>query len=136
MNGQETETLPEPPAIHWRDSVDLALRHAEVATKLVQFFLLASIAVGGWMVASDDLRAADRFSTNRIVFAVIYTMLAVPIWFALLDLQKRINACYAAARKSVPEVSRALANDFRTQLVTIGFPVFVIVIDLIILAVR
>ncbi|MFD3190299.1 hypothetical protein ACFMPD_08490 [Sedimentitalea sp. HM32M-2] len=128
--------MPEKAGFHWRDAVDMALRHAEVATKLVQFFLLASIAVGGWMVASDDLRAAERFSTNRIVFAVIYTMLAMPVWFALLDLQKRINACYAAARQSVPAVSRDLANDFRPQLVTIGFPVFVIVIDLIILAIR
>jgi hypothetical protein len=120
----------------WRDSVDLALKHADVATKLVQFFVLASVAVGGWVVASDEMRQSQILGTSRLVWALLYTLLSAPIWLALLDLQRRINACYAHARLTLPGEARDLARDFQPRLVAVGFPLFVAVIDLIILLMR
>ncbi|RYH09589.1 hypothetical protein [Tropicimonas sp. IMCC6043] len=109
------------------------MKHADVATKLVQFFVLASVAVGGWVVASEDLRAMPAFSSPRLVWAILYTLMAAPIWLALLDLQRRINACYALARQTMPVVADDLARDFDVRLVAFGFPLFVVTIDLIIL---
>lgn len=118
----------------WKAAVDMALRHAEVATKLVQFFLLASIAVGGWLVSSPDMRDSARFSSDRIAWATLYTLLSVAIWFALMDLQRRINACYRRARSTVPEEASDLVREFNPLLVRFGFPLFVVAIDIIILA--
>ncbi len=117
----------------WRDPVDLALRHADVATKLVQFFAVASVAVGGWVIASEGLRDLPAFSGPRATWALLYTLMSAPIWLALLDLQRRINACYALARRTLPDAAGDLARDFDTRLVAAGFPLFVVVIDLVIL---
>lgn len=118
----------------WKEAVDLALRHVDVATRLVQFFVVASVAVGGWVVTSEDLRLSAQFGPDRIVWALLYTLLSLPIWLALLDLQARINACYGHARRFLDGQAQVLVRDFEPRLVRYGFPVFVLFVDLIILA--
>lgn len=130
---QEPATLAQ---VSWRDTADLALRHADVATKIVQFFLAGSVAIGGWVFSSEELRQSDLFGTSRFGWAILYTLMSAPLWLALLDLQRRINACYAHARRLVPEGSEELARPFEPRLVRFGLPIFVVAVDLLILIFR
>jgi hypothetical protein len=117
----------------WKDGLELALKHADICTKIVQFFVAASVAVGGWVVSSEDLSAAPPLDGARVVWAILYTMLATPLWLALLDLQRRINAIYAHLRALVPASMADAARPFDRRLVAFGFPLFVLMIDLFIL---
>ena len=117
----------------WQDGLNLALKHADICTKIIQFFVAASVAVGGWVVSSDELRAAPPFDGARVVWAALYTLLSAPLWLALLDLQRRINAIYAHLRATGPASLADAARPFDRRLVAFGFPLFVLAIDLIIL---
>ena len=117
----------------WKEGLEIALKHADVCTKIVQFFVAASVAVGGWVVSSDDLAAAPPLDGSRVVWAVLYTMLAAPLWLALLDLQRRINAIYAHLSTLVPASMADATRPFDRRLVAFGFPLFVLMIDLFIL---
>jgi len=121
------------PAEDWPAMIELALKHADVATKIVQFFVLASVAVGGWVVSSEELRALPPLANQRIVWAILYSLMAAPLWLALMDLQRRINAIYAHIDPTLPEHLRGATRPFDPRLVTFGFPLFVIAVDLIIL---
>lgn len=117
----------------WKEGLELALKHADICTKIVQFFVAASVAVGGWVVSSEELRATPPMDGARVVWAVLYTMLAAPLWLALLDLQRRINAIYTHLRAVLPATLADAARPFDRRLVAFGFPLFVLMIDLFIL---
>jgi hypothetical protein len=123
----------ESGAAGWQEPVELAIKHADLATKIVQFFVLASVAVGGWVISSEELRVLPPFAGPRVIWAALYTLMAMPLWFALVDLQIRINALYRHVLPDLPDQLRGVARPFEPRLVNYGFPLFVLAVDLIIL---
>lgn len=80
-----------------KDAMDLAFKHADVATKSLQFFVVASVALGGWIISSDQLRQTEPFSNPRLAWAALYLCIGTLTWFVHAQIMRRLDACFRLA---------------------------------------
>jgi len=81
-----------------KNAIDIAIKYGDLATKLLQFFVAASLGIGGWLIASPYLRDTPRFSESRMVWVAMYSMIGFFSWILAVNLHRRMNACLGLAR--------------------------------------
>ena len=125
------------------EAIDIALKHADLGLKMLQFFLIASVAIGGWIVSSTDLLRTAAFSEDRFAWAAMFFFVGAVTWAALISVYARINACYALARtlaaNEPEEVRRDIERICRTvkpRIIHFGLPVFVLMVVALLLGFR
>lgn len=123
-----------------KDAMDIALKYADLFTKLAQFFVAISVAIGGWLISSDAIHKTEAFSTSKVAWVVLYTGASLVFWIGLTQCAQRANASYRIA-KSFAESEGYPSEDFSivAKEIHLGFikytiPVAVLFIDLLILA--
>lgn len=94
-----------------KDAVELGLKHVDLAARIVQFFLVVTVAVWGWIIASDVLAAPDNLVT-RVIWALLFAFVIFTVRYAVLEQARRINACFALAR-SLADDDLAASSEFR-----------------------
>jgi hypothetical protein len=122
-----------------KDAVDLAFKHADVATKSLQFFVVASIALGGWIISSDELRQTEPFSNPRLAWAALYLCIGALTWFVHANIMKRLDACFRLAHKLADDDLKK-DSDFSKITKTpprigtnLGLPILVVIVEILIL---
>ena len=122
-----------------KDTVDIALKYAELYTKIGQLFILVNVAIGGWLISSGDIFRTAQFSEGRIAWVVLYTGVLAVLWIGLTVVVQRLNACFKLARNiaeaeglSSNEID-IIAGDIYPWITMYVFPVMVVIIDIAIL---
>lgn len=122
-----------------KDAVDLAFKHADVATKSLQFFVVASVAVGGWIISSDQLRQTEPFSNPRLAWAALYLCIGTLTWFVHCNIMKRLDACFKLANELAEEELRKNADFAQITKVpprigtNLGLPILILLVVMLIL---
>lgn len=122
-----------------KDAVDLAFKHADVATKSLQFFVVASVAVGGWIISSDQLRQTEPFSNPRLAWAALYLCIGTLTWFVHSNIMKRLDACFELANKLAEDELRQDAAFAQITKVpprigtNLGLPILILLVVMLIL---
>ena len=122
-----------------KDAVDLAFKHADVATKSLQFFVVASIALGGWIISSDQLRQTEPFSYPRIAWAALYFCIGTLTWFIHANIMKRLDACFRLAHRLADDELQQDPDFARITKVPprvgthLGLPILIVIVEILIL---
>ncbi len=116
--------MPGPEA-EFRAAIELALRHADVASKLLQFFLLLNTAVLGLLLTTEP--AVTR-PVLWWAFGGAYALGAWALIGGLASFAERTRACYALADKlaeGLPgerDFHRRIASSPRIERMTLALP--------------
>lgn len=120
---------------------EFAMKYLDLGAKLLQFLIIVSAAIGGWLIASDEIGQSAIFSLQRTFWALLYTLIALIVWRALMSTLRKANACLALARKAAPtevESEPAFEEAFRDwggKGMKFGLPILIIMVDIAILTV-
>ena len=89
-----------------KDAVDTALRLVDLAMKAVQFFVVISVAFGGWVLSTADLSVSAPWSGQRILLAAIYGSSAGGLILGILVLLKKTEIALKLATSFVEDDSQ------------------------------
>ena len=110
-----TEPLTE------KDAADLALKLADLSLKGIQFFVVISVAFGGYLLGDGGVLKADTLSSTRLVLAGIYGFSAGGMAYGVVMIQRKIGNALSVAREQVEEGSPQAAQ--RINLYSFSFDV-------------
>lgn len=122
-----------------KDALDLAFKHADVGTKSLQFFVVASVALGGWIISSDQLRQTEPFSSPRLAWAALCLCIGTLTWFIHAQIMRRLDACFRLAQRLAddelnqdPDFSRITKVPPRIGS-HLGLPTLIVIVEILIL---
>lgn len=103
-----TEPLSE------KDAADLAVRLVDLSLKANQFFVVISVAFGGYLLGSDGLISSAPVSDTRIVLAVIYGCSAGSMALGVVNILFKAKHALKIALEHIEDSS--IAADRRRKL--------------------
>jgi TRAP-type C4-dicarboxylate transport system permease small subunit len=122
-----------------KDAIDMALKYMDLSLKLVQFFLIASTAIGAWLLASETIRMTIPLHPTRLIWIALYCLLGGTVWILLLGLCGRIEACFSLAKNllgkqaTTEELERATGR-IPKLFVAAGIPTVMVLVTICILS--
>lgn len=64
--------------------LDTSVSLANITLKTIQFFIVVSAAIGGWMIAMKPLAETAPLSVERWAWGGLYICVAGPCWLVIL----------------------------------------------------
>lgn len=93
-----------------KESYDIALAIANIAMRNLQFFIMISIAFGGWIFAGDDIRNFGKFAPERFLIAIIFTIPTVGLLVGTVEALVRLNAVFDVSKEFFEKETESLNN--------------------------
>ncbi|MEP4039064.1 hypothetical protein [Pseudophaeobacter sp.] len=119
--------------------LDTSISLTNITLKTIQFFIVVSAAIGGWMISMEPLVETAPLSIERWAWAALYVCVAGPCWLAIVICGFRTNAALEATRISFSEPLKGgdamekLTSPLRMELISFGLPLFVLLVVFLIL---
>ena len=83
-----------------KDILDISMKMADLASKVLQFLILGTVAVVGWILTGKGLASTAIASSDRMVFALIFALFYVGLWATYSRLIIRVQAGLKVAHEN------------------------------------
>lgn len=123
--------MRDEPDLSAKDAIELSIRYGESASKIIQFFFVFGIAIGGWVVAATDISGTQPLSAQRIAVVVILSVVGFSLTAGLVAVIRKKHACYrlALARSGHSRELRIIASKTDDHAAVIGMVVSILLAD-------